>query len=140
MPIDTERYIGPFHRLLGLNVESVENGRAVVTIELKQRHSSMEQELVAQGGVVFTLADFAGGMALASVVDQQVPTIDMRIDYLRPATENLRAVGTVLREGDESGVVSVTVEDTNDTTVATARGVFKTSDIPPEAPWNESDR
>jgi uncharacterized protein (TIGR00369 family) len=137
MSIDSERYVGPFHRLLGLEVESVGDGRAEVSLELDERHSSMEDELVAQGGVVFTLADFAGGMALVSLVDRQLPTIDMRIDYLRPATGDLRAIGTVLRNGSDSGVVDVTVEDDAGETVATARGVFKTSGIPSGSPWDE---
>lgn len=49
----------------------------------------MDDRLVAQGGVVFTLADFAGGMALVSLVDHPISTIDMHIDYLKPATIDL---------------------------------------------------
>lgn len=134
MPFDSEQYLGPFHRMLGLEIESAKNGRAEVTLPLEQRHSSLEDQLVAQGGVVFTLADFAGGIALVSLVDHPIPTIDMRIDYLQPATDDLRAIGTVLRNGSNSGVVDAIVEG-EDSTVATARGVFKTSDMTNGSPW-----
>jgi uncharacterized protein (TIGR00369 family) len=138
MSIDSEPYIGPFHRLLGLKVVSAADGRADVTLELDQRHSSLDDQFVAQGGGVFTLADFAGVMALVSLVDGQMPTVDMRIDYLRPATGDLRAVGSVLRNGSDSGVVDVTVENKAGDAVATARGVFKTSGLPTDSPWSRA--
>ncbi|WP_227378169.1 PaaI family thioesterase [Haladaptatus halobius] len=134
MSFDSEQYLGPFQRMLGLEVVSATDGHAEVTLKLEQWHSSMEDQLVAQGGVVFTLADFAGGMALVSLIDHPIPTIDMRIDYLKPATEDLRAVGTVLRDGSGSGVVDVTVKD-DAGPVATARGVFKTGEMTTGSPW-----
>lgn len=138
MGIDGEQYLGPFHRMLGLEIESVGDGRAVVMLELDEKHSSLEDEVVAQGGVVFTLADFAGGLALVSLVDHQIPTIDMRIDYLKPAVRDLRATGTVVRNGGGSGVVDVTVEDAEHT-VATVRGVFKTGGVAAESPWGKDE-
>ena len=135
MEFDSERYLGPFHRLLGIEVVSAEDGRAEVTLELEQHHSSMEDRLVAQGGVVFTLADYAGGLALVSEVQRHIPTVDMRIDYLRPATGDLRAVGEVLRNGSGTGVTDVLVENGDGEAVATARGVFKTGEMTTGSPW-----
>ncbi|WP_255152075.1 PaaI family thioesterase [Halorarius halobius] len=136
MSFDSERYLGPFHRTLGIEVESAADGRAVVTLELDQQtHSSMEDRLVAQGGVVFTLADFAGGLALVTEVESHIPTVDMRIDYLRPATSDLRAVGEVLRVGSDTGVADVLVENSDGDDVASARAVFKTGEMTTGSPW-----
>lgn len=138
MAFEPETYVGPFHELLGLDVESAADGTAVVSLELTHEHSSLHQTTVAQGGVVFTLADFCGGLALASVADEQIPipTLDMRIDYLRPATTDLRATGEVLRFGGQSGVTRVDVEDVEGRSVATATGVFRTNSLGPDAPWS----
>jgi len=81
---------------------------------------------MAHGGVTFTLADTVGGAALVSLVDQPVPTIDMRIDYLEAGTGDLRAEADVVRLGGEVGVVDVAVYAADDTQVADARGVYKT--------------
>jgi uncharacterized protein (TIGR00369 family) len=83
--------------------------------------------MMAHGGVTFTLADTVGGAALVSLVDQPVPTIDMRIDYLAAGTGDLRAEADVVRCGDDVGVVDVGVYAVDDDTqVADARGVYKT--------------
>jgi uncharacterized protein (TIGR00369 family) len=76
--------------------------------------------------VTFTLADTVGGAALVSLVDQPVPTVDMRIDYLEAGTGDLRAAADVVRCGSDVGVVDVDVFAADDTAVADARGVYKT--------------
>jgi uncharacterized protein (TIGR00369 family) len=81
---------------------------------------------MAHGGVTFTLADTVGGAALVSLVDQPVPTIDMRIDYLAAGTGDLRAEADVVRQGGDVGTVDVSIYDEDDQHVAEARGVYKT--------------
>ncbi|MFW6449395.1 MAG: PaaI family thioesterase, partial [Halobacteriota archaeon] len=83
-------------------------------------------ELMAHGGVTFTLADTVGGAALVSLVDQPVPTIDMRIDYLQAGRGDLVAEAEVVRLGGDVGVSDVEVYDEGGTALATARGVYKT--------------
>ncbi|PSP59730.1 thioesterase [Halobacteriales archaeon QH_7_66_37] len=117
----------PFAQHLGVEVTECENGHAEGTLEMREELSWNENQLMAHGGVTFTLADTVGGAALVSVVDQPVPTIDMRIDYLSAATGDLYAEADVVRCGDDVGTVDVEVfaaED--DTLLADARGVYKT--------------
>jgi uncharacterized protein (TIGR00369 family) len=55
------------------------------------------------------------------------PTIDMRIDYLSPATGGtLYADAEVIRNGNNVATVEVDVTDDDGTDIATARGTYKT--------------
>ncbi|PSP24479.1 thioesterase [Halobacteriales archaeon QH_10_65_19] len=118
----------PFAQHLGVEVTECENGHAEGTLEMREELSWNENQLMAHGGVTFTLADTVGGAALVSVVDQPVPTIDMRIDYLSAATGDLYATADVVRCGDDVGTVDVDVYAADDDTLlADARGVYKTS-------------
>jgi uncharacterized protein (TIGR00369 family) len=80
----------PFAKLLGLELTAIDDGHAEGSIEMREELSWNEDKVMAHGGVTFTLADTVGGAALVSKVDQPVPTIDMRIDYLEAGTGDLR--------------------------------------------------
>ena len=117
----------PFADMLGVEVTEAADGHAEGYLEMREELSWNEDRVMAHGGVTFTLADTVGGAALVSLVDQPVPTIDMRIDYLDAATGDLYAEADVVRCGDDVGTVDVEVfaaED--DTLLADARGVYKT--------------
>lgn len=116
----------PFADLLGVEVTEVGDGHAEGRIEMREELSWNEDRIMAHGGVTFTLADTVGGAALVSLVDQPVPTIDMRIDYLEAGTGDLRAEADVVRLGSDVGVVDVDVYADDDAHVADARGVYKT--------------
>ena len=116
----------PFADLLGVEVTEAEDGHAEGRLEMREELSWNADRLMAHGGVTFTLADTVGGAALVSVVDQPVPTIDMRIDYLEAGTGDLYAEADVVRCGSDVGVVDVNVYAEDDTLIADARGVYKT--------------
>ncbi|MFC7080215.1 PaaI family thioesterase [Halorussus caseinilyticus] len=117
----------PFADLLGVEVTEVEDGHAEGRLEMREELSWNADHMMAHGGVTFTLADTVGGAALVSLVDQPVPTIDMRIDYLEAGTGDLRAEADVVRCGSDVGVVDVEVYAVDDDAqVADARGVYKT--------------
>lgn len=118
----------PFADLLGIEVTEAADGHAEGYVEMREELSWNEDQLMAHGGVTFTLADTVGGAALVSLVDQPVPTIDMRIDYLSAGTGDLYASADVVREGGSVGVVDVDVTDEDGTVLADARGVYKTGD------------
>ena len=116
----------PFADLLGVEVTTVDDGYAEGHLEMREDLSWNADRLMAHGGVIFTLADTVGGAALVSLVDQPVPTIDMRIDYLAAGTGDLSAEAEVLRCGGDVGVVDVGVYSEDETHIADARGVYKT--------------
>jgi uncharacterized protein (TIGR00369 family) len=116
----------PFANLLGIEVTDAEDGHAEGWIEMREELSWNQDRIMAHGGVTFTLADTVGGAALVSLVDQPVPTIDMRMDYLNAGTGDLHAEADVVRCGSDVGVVDVDVYAEDDTQLADARGVYKT--------------
>lgn len=116
----------PFADLLGIEIATIEDGHAEGYIEMREELSWNKDKIIAHGGVTFALADTVGGAALISVVDQPVPTIDMRIDFLEAGTGDLRAEADVVRNGGDIGVVDVDVYAEDGVQVANARGVYKT--------------
>jgi uncharacterized protein (TIGR00369 family) len=117
----------PFADLIGVEVAEVDDGHAEGHIEMREELSWNQDRMMAHGGVTFTLADTVGGAALVSLVDQPVPTIDMRIDYLEAGEGDLYAGADVVRNGGSVGVVDVDVVAEDETAVADVRGVYKTA-------------
>jgi uncharacterized protein (TIGR00369 family) len=84
------------------------------------------------GGVLSALGDAAGGAAVwAGIEDEnaRISTIDLRIDYLRPARlVALAAEATVVRVGNRVGVADVRIFNTDEDaladTVATVKAVY----------------
>ena len=117
----------PFNDHLGIELLSAEDGHAVGRLELEDVHSSDPETFVAHGGVTYALADTVGGAAAVSANLAVTPTVDMRIDYLAPATGGtLRAEADLVRDGDSVAAVEVDVTDDEGTAIAAARGTYKT--------------
>lgn len=128
----------PFAADLGIELTDAEDGHATGRLELDERHTSNERSGVVHGGVTYSLADTVGGAAVYSVVGASTPTIDMRIDYLAPATgEELRAEAETLRVGAGVAAVDVAVTDESGTRIAECRGVYKTGGSDSESVWEE---
>lgn len=80
------------------------------------------------GGAIASLADTAGDYAVAVSVGGGVPTINMRIDYLRPATGAvLRAVAKARRIGRTVAVVDVEIIDARGRLCALGRATYATT-------------
>lgn len=124
----------PFNANFGIEVTHLGDGYAEGRLSLETRHSLSERTQLAHGGVPFGLADTLSAAALATVEGNPGPTIDVRIDFLRPATDDLRGRAEVVRYGDETGVVEAEVRQ-NDELIATTRGVHKTNIVKGDNPF-----
>ena len=78
------------------------------------------------GGAIAALADTAACWALVMRLGRGLPTVNLRVDYLRFAQSDLTATATVRRQGRRVGVVDVDIHDASDRLVAIARGSFGT--------------
>ena len=77
------------------------------------------------GGVISALADIVGDYAVITETGAGVPTIDLRVDYLRPARRgDLVAVGRTVRVGKTVSVADVEIRDATGTLVAIGRAVY----------------
>lgn len=126
----------PFNDRLGIELIDAEDGHATGKLELSSEHSSNPKTMIAHGGVTYALADTIAGAAAVSANYTVTPTIDMRIDYLSPATGGtLHADAEVIRNGNNVATVEVDVTDDDGTDIATARGTYKTGGGDGESAW-----
>ncbi len=124
-----EMSMPPFHDLLHPEPVSVDPENKVVQVLLKFRPElarSRENQFY-HGGVIAAFIDITAHAAVAVHVGRMAPTIDLRIDYLRPApAPELRAIGRVLSAGRSIGRADVEVRAHDGRIVAVGRGTFST--------------
>ncbi len=129
---ETVRLIGrstPHGRELGLEVVHAARGMAIMRLPWHERLVGNADELVLHGGVVTTLLDSVCGMATMSArtPPERIVTLDLRIDYQRPATPQLdlfaRAEVTKLTR-TVAFLSAVAYQDDPKDTVALATGTF----------------
>src|SRR5262245_48006145 len=115
----------PFARLLGIEVDLVEPGHAVLS--MKMRDDLMRNGRIAHGGAVATLIDSAMAFAIMPVLaeNEQSVTVDLTIHYLRPVSEGVaRASARVVRAGKRVITVSAELFDGNEKLAATALSTY----------------
>ena len=119
----------PYHRLLGLEMTRASAGEVVIRMPFREDLLAGDDDAgrYIHGGAIASLIDAAGDFAIIAAVGHDVPTIDLRVDYLRPASPGaLTATARAVRVGRSTGVADVEVVDEAGTPVAIGRGVFKT--------------
>ena len=93
MTTHLEVHHSPFHRLLGLEMVRAEDGVVEMRLPWRDELGRDDGSDWFHGGVISALIDIAGDYAIASKLGRGVPTIDLRVDYLRPARRgDLRAL------------------------------------------------
>jgi uncharacterized protein (TIGR00369 family) len=120
----------PFHDFLKPKPEAVEaDGTVVVRLAFRPEFGRRPDSPFYHGGIIASLADLTAHAAIATQVGRMVPTIDLRIDYLRPApAEDLIARGRILALGRSIGRADVEIATDDGKVVAVARGTFSTSE------------
>ena len=119
----------PFIRFCGIRVAAIDPaaGRIVLAMELRPELERREGSGQWHGGALAGLIDTAGDFAVAVGLGAVVPTINFRVDYLRPAmTARLTATATVRRAGRTVAVVDIDVADGEGRLVAVGRGCYAT--------------
>lgn len=120
----------PFHRLLGLSLESVDAGTNSVTLSMAMRLdlSRSEGKIELHGGVTATLIDVAGSYAVALAIGRTVPTINLRVDYLRMGRgAKVFATARTVKVGRMIATVDIDVVDETGRHVAVGRGTYSTA-------------
>ena len=119
----------PFIAFLKMEVKDVNEGRQQITIRTPMRPEFERGAGTGQwhGGPIAAVIDTVGDYAAALVLERTLPTVNFRVDYIRPAVATaLNAVGTVRRLGKSVGVVDVDVFDDQGVLVAVGRATYST--------------
>lgn len=119
----------PFDLFLGVEVECAEKNFARLRLPFRPEFIGDPRRPALHGGVISMLIDTCGGTAVwASVnIRDSIATIDMRVDYLRPAPpEDIIAEARVKLLGNRVGNTQIIVYAASDPDhiIAEGRAVY----------------
>ncbi len=117
----------PFISFLGLQVIAVDHARSEIQVRMPLKPVFERRPGTRQfhGGPIASFIDVVGDFAIGMLVGGGVPTMNLRIDYLRPAVgDALIGVGRVRRAGKTAAVIDIDVSDDQGRLVAVGRGTY----------------
>ncbi|PIJ51730.1 thioesterase [Erwinia sp. OLTSP20] len=125
----------PFINWLNLRVISVDYQAQTLEVAVPMRAEFERKAGSAQwhGGPLASVIDTVGDFALGMLLGQGLPTINFRVDYLRPAINtDLQVIARVRRAGRSVGVADVDVFNDSGQLVAIGRASYATLLTTPE--------
>ena len=117
----------PYIGYMNLEVVSMDLDKDEIVIKMPMRPEFERRAGTGQyhGGAIAALIDIAGDYALVMKVGGGVPTINFRVDFLRPGTNtSLTATATTRRLGRSVAVVDIDVFDDKGKLCAVGRGTY----------------
>ena len=119
----------PFIAFLGLQVVEADAANEEITVRAPFRPELERGGGTGQwhGGPIASVIDTVGDFALVQLLGRGLPTINFRVDYLRPAVNTALIVkAKVRRNGRSVGVADVDVFDERGTLLAIGRATYAT--------------
>ena len=117
----------PFLGFLRLRVVALDHDAGTLTVTMPMRPELERRQGTGQfhGGPIAAFIDTVGDYAVGMAVGGGVPTINLRIDYLRPAVGSvLTGTARIRRAGRTVALVDVEVYDEQRALVAVGRGTY----------------
>jgi uncharacterized protein (TIGR00369 family) len=115
-----------FTDLVGTEVVSAEEGRALITIQAEQRHLNLSGTV--HGGLISTLIDVSMAEALNTITeeDEQPFTIQITVNYMKPGkVGTLTSTAQVRKGGERITIVEAeVVQEEDDEVIALATGTY----------------
>ena len=118
----------PFHQWLGLTVLAVGDDSVEIRAKWREEWVVSVERRFTHGGILAALIDLAADWAMVKETGRGVPTIDMRVDYHRPAMPgDLICRGKVVRFGSQFATAEAQIFDLDDKLLASGRGTYLTA-------------
>ena len=117
----------PFISHLKMKCESVDHAAMEITCSMPMQPFLERREGTQQfhGGPIAAFIDTVGDFAIGMLAGGGVPTMNLRVDYLKPAVgESLSGVARVRRRGRSVAIIDVDVMDAKGALVAVGRGTY----------------
>ena len=108
-------------KLLGFDVESVHEGRAIFRLDVRPSHKQIHG--VVHGGILAALADTTAAIAAYTAVPKgtEIATVELKINYLEPVPGGrIKADARVLRAGRNFVVTECEIFNENGSLAAKA--------------------
>src|SRR5205814_5146795 len=115
---------------LNLSVQSAEPEKQQVVMRAEMRPEFERGRGTGQwhGGPIAAMIDTVGDYALVMMLGRPLPTVNFRVDYLRPAINtSLYITATVRRSGRLVGIVDIDVANNAGQLVAIGRASYATA-------------
>ncbi|HEY9065988.1 MAG TPA: thioesterase family protein [Burkholderiaceae bacterium] len=130
----------PFNRVIGLRIASLEDGEATGHLAMRPELIGHDAQQRLHGGVISASLDAIGGLAVMTAISarhadettaqrtqrfSKLGTIDLRIDYLRPAIgERFAMRAQVLRLGSRVASTRMEFSGTDGKLLATGAAAY----------------
>jgi len=119
---------GPYHQWLGLTVLALHDDGIEVRAKWREEWVVNPERRYTHGGILATLIDIGADWAMVKQLGRPVPTIDLRVDYHRPAMPgDLTVRGKVIRIGAQFATSETQIFDQDGKLVASGRGTYFTA-------------
>ena len=119
----------PFISFMGLKITQADPAKELITMSCAMRPEFERGAGTGQwhGGPIAAIIDTVGDYALIMALRRGLPTINFRVDYLRPAIKTaLVTTARVRRAGKSVGVVDVDVFNEQKALLAVGRATYST--------------
>jgi acyl-CoA thioesterase len=116
--------LSPFSDSLGVRIEKIDAGSCLCSLVIKDHLRNRNGGV--HGGVIYSLADIAMGVALYSMLDkdERCSTIEIKINYLRPVSFGVLVCDAkVIQKGRTISVLESEIRS-DDKLIAKAIGTF----------------
>ncbi len=120
----------PFIKFSGLTVISLDHDKGEITMRAPMRPEFERGAGSGQwhGGPIASIIDTVGDYALIMLLGRGLPTVNFRVDYLRPAIDTALVItATVRRNGRSVGISDIDVFDEKGTLLAIGRATYATA-------------
>lgn len=117
---------GPYHQWLGLKVQQAAAGEITLLVPFRDEFIVNPTGGYIHGGILATLIDLAADWTLVAWTGKGVPTLNVHVDYHRPARGDLTVKAKVIKRGKLASSAEAWVFDAEGRLVASGRGLYAT--------------